>query len=315
MSFALWTASACLASFAVVTGLASIGAWAAGRDARDDASHDAARTARRLFARRVLPALAGFVVAGGLTLPGFLLIEPRDVDERAGLAFCVFAVAGALAIVQALRRGTADWWATRRLRRGWLREAQPLELAAPVPAYRIRHPFPVVSVVGIVRPRLFVAEQVIEHLSPAELRAVVAHEAGHVAAADNLKRLLVRLAPALPWSGAARALEERWEQAAEEAADEHAGAALDLATALVKTARLAPAGSRIEMPVATFHRGSPLARRVSRLTRAAGSAPVPSRPPRRRAAGLAVGAAAVLAVWPQSLPLVHRVVEALVHLP
>jgi Zn-dependent protease with chaperone function len=93
-----------------------------------------------------------------------------------------------------------DQW---RLGRRWLREGRPLELpGAPAAAYRIRDPFPVVSVVGILRSRLFVAEQVVERLSKSELEAVLAHEAGHLAAHDNLKRLALRLAPTLPPAGA-----------------------------------------------------------------------------------------------------------------
>jgi Zn-dependent protease with chaperone function len=319
VSFALWTAGACLATFAVAAGLTSFAAWVAGHGARAARSGDAARTARRLLALRVLPATVGAALALVVTLPAFLRFEPRESGETVGLIFSLLAIAGGFAIGQGLARGMAAWWASRRLHRSWTREGRPLELAgAPVPACRITHPFPVVSIVGILRPRLFVADQVLEHLSPAELRAVLAHEAGHVRAADNLKRLLVRLCPALPWRAAARRLEERWEEAAEEAADARAGAALDLAAALLKTARLAPVGARIEMPVATFHEGSALARRVKRLTRRAETGPEASIPgPARGAAWVIVAAAAAAAValWPQVLSLAHRMVEALVHLP
>lgn len=320
MSFALWTACACLAAFAVTAGLASIAAWAAERAAGDAGRRDPARHAGRLLALRVLPALVGVVLAGGVTLPAFLLFEPRDAVETAGLTFSLLVLVGVLAIVQGLARGTTDWWESRRLHRSWMKEGRALVLAeAPVPAYRIRHPFPVVSIVGILRPRLFVADQVLERLSPAELRAVLAHEAGHVRAADNFKRLLVRLCPALPSRTAARRLEERWEQAAEEAADARAGAGLDLAAALVKTARLAPVGARIELPVASFHKGSALARRVRRLTQTVESeaeAPAPARAEGAVGAlALAAAVAAAFAAGPQVLPFAHRVLEALVRLP
>lgn len=321
MSFALWTTCACLATFAVAAGLTSIATGVAGRGAGAARSGDAGRTARRLLALRVLPAVVGAALALVVTLPAFLLFEPRENGETAGRIFSVLTIAGGVAIVQGLARGMAAWGASRRLHRSWTREGRPLELAgAPVPTYRITHPFPVVSIVGILRPRLFVADQVLERLSPAELQAVLAHEAGHVRAADNLKRLLVRLCPALPWRAAARRLEERWEEAAEEAADARAGAALDLAAALLKTARLAPVGARIEMPVATFHRGSALARRVKRLTRRGGAGPEASSPaPAVGAAWMivaaAAAAAAAVAPWPQALFWAHQMVEALVHLP
>jgi hypothetical protein len=320
VSFALWTACACLATFAVAAGLVSLAVWAAERAAGDAGSGDPRRHGRRLLALRVLPALVGAVVAAGVTLPAFLVFEPRDAAETAGLTFSLLVLAGLRAIVQGLARGTTDWRESRRLHRSWMKEGRPLALAdAPVPAYRIRHPFPVVSIVGILRPRLFVAEQVLERLTPAELRAVLAHEAGHVRAADNLKRLLVRLCPALPSRSAARRLEERWEQAAEEAADARAGDSLELAAALVKTARLAPVGTRIELPVASFHKGSALARRVRRLTQtvATGAEASPPATPRPGLGALALAGALLVAAaaGPQVLPLAHRVLEALVRLP
>jgi len=314
VNLALLTACTALGVFAGVTGLASLVAWAvAGRWAAG--SRDAARTARRLFALRVLPSLMGLVLASGLALPAFLLFEPRGTLETPGWTVTVLAVAGAIGIAAGLRRGIGDWWATRRLRSQWMRGGRPLTLAgAPAPAYGIRHPFPVVSVVGILHPRLFVAEQVLEALSEPELAAVLAHETGHVAAQDNLKRIALRLAPAVPWLQAARRLEERWEQATEEAADERTCAGLELAAALVKTARLASAGSRIDVPAAALHRGGALARRVRRLIEAPEAVP-PSSGPGGWMWGIGLAAAAGLAWSPLLLASVHALLEHLVHLP
>jgi len=313
VSFALLAASAALGTFAGVTALGSLVARAlAGRVG--DGDRDPAGSARRLFALRTLPSLLGLASACGVALPAFVLYEPRGALEAPGWTFVLLAIAGAVAIAGGLRRALRDWWATRRLRREWTRQGAPLTLAgAPAPAYRIRHPFPVVTVVGILRPRLFVAEQVIERLSGPELAAVLAHEQGHVSARDNLKRIALRLAPAL-WAPEARRLEERWEQAAEEAADD--GGGLELAAALVKTARLASAGSRIDVPAAAFHRGGALARRVRRLTEARPSAPGPPRS--RGAISWIVLAAAVVGAlaWSlASLAPVHGLIERVVHLP
>lgn len=317
MSFALLGACAVLAVFATATGLAAVLAWPLAGRLLDAGSRHPAWRARRLFALRVLPALLGLALAVGLALPAYLLFEPPNASETPGLVLVLLTLAGALAIASGMHRALIGWWGSRRLGRRWLREGRPLELpGAPAAAYRIRDPFPVVSVVGILRSRLFVAEQVVERLSKPELAAVLAHEAGHLAAHDNLKRLALRLAPVLPWPAAARRLEEAWEQAAEEACDAQAGSALELAAALLKTARLAPAGSRLEVPAATFHRGGSLARRIRLLTERPEMAPASSsRGLRLSGIGLA-GAVALGLVWaPSVLAGVHRLLECLVRLP
>jgi Zn-dependent protease with chaperone function len=121
---------------------------------------------------------------------------------------------------------------------------------------------------------LFVAEQVFAELTDAELRSVVTHEAGHLIAFDNLKRSLFRFASdLLPIVLYERALEHAWSQAVEASADEHAirhdrQAALDLAEALVKLARLASPQACRAIPSAAFFTGDPssgLHHRVRRL--------------------------------------------------
>jgi beta-lactamase regulating signal transducer with metallopeptidase domain len=135
----------------------------------------------------------------------------------------------------------------------------------------IEEPLPVVTVVGVVRPRLYIARPVLEGCSPAELAAIVSHETAHVEHRDNLKRLVLRSLPdwigLTPW--AART-EQMWSEATEDAADDRAAgqaSAPDLAAALLKVARLAaPTGSCITPASALYH-GGDLARRIERLLR------------------------------------------------
>jgi hypothetical protein len=117
----------------------------------------------------------------------------------------------------------------------------------------------------------------------------------------------------MPWRGLSRRLDAAWAEAAEEAADAHASNALELASALVKTARLVPPGSRLDVPVAAFQRDDSVTRRVRLLTAAPGSVPVQSR---RRAwpYALAVAVAIALCWTAPFLAAVHRIVEPLVHL-
>ena len=103
---------------------------------------------------------------------------------------------------------------------------------------------PVMALVGVLSPRLLIAQAVLDALTGEELRAAAAHEAGHWRALDNLKRLAMRAAPDLLSATAARALERRWVVAAERVADRAAGESgserCALASALVKVARLIP---------------------------------------------------------------------------
>jgi hypothetical protein len=311
MRLVVASAAVALAAFAAIALPASLLAWLAAR--RLALAREAG--AANLFALRTLPAALGLAGTLGLAVPAFVRFEPRQVAEGPGLTFVLLALAGAALLGRGLLRAVAGAWATGRLRRAWMAAARPVALpGAPVPAYRLRHGFPVVSVLGVLRPRLFVAEQVLDSLSAAELSAVLAHEAAHVAARDNLRRLLLQLCPAPPWGSGL--LERGWERAAEEAADASTPERLDLATALVKTARLAPPGARLDVPAAALHRGGALARRVIRLTAEGAKGAAPDRRPGKLArAVLLAGLGAWLGLCAQALPSVHRLVEGLVHLP
>jgi Zn-dependent protease with chaperone function len=196
--------------------------------------------------------------------------------------------------------------------------ARSLVLAhAPAPVLAVRLEFPAVSLVGTRRPWLFVAEPALSALTPDELTVVLAHEGAHVRARDNLKALLVEAA-VVPF-GLGDEIARDWMQAAEEDADERAvggsaDRALALASALVKVARLTPAGASLALAGTTLHRGEGLALRVNRLLAGPGST--------RSAGGsisreqhltlLALGVLAVVGSLPFALPAVHRALETVV---
>src|SRR4030095_10762484 len=139
----------------------------------------------------------------------------------------------------------------------WQRRSRALVgVAAGLPAYAIDDAFPTVAVIGIVRPRLFVAERVMRECSAGEIAAMVSHEYSHVSAHDNLKRLLIRACPDV--FGTPRRLDRARAAAAEEAADAraasgHPAARLDLAQALIHVARLA--APRMPALVSAFYLG------------------------------------------------------------
>jgi Zn-dependent protease with chaperone function len=201
----------------------------------------AAARARLLFMLRVLPPTAAFMMVLLVLLPAYVVHEPRHAVEAVSFKLACLAALSAAGLLLAGWRGAATWLATRRLTRNWLAP----ERAFGLPVYRIQHPFPVLALVGVWRPRLFVADKLLAAFSPAELAAALAHESGHLAARDNGKRAWLRACrDALTLVPCGRVLDRAWDAATEEAADEFVARqqpamALDLAAALVKLARLA----------------------------------------------------------------------------
>ncbi len=251
----------------------AVGLW---RLARRDL--DAARAADRaagLLLVRCLPVVVGVLIVAGLVGPAFHLFEPREREEVAGISLVALAGFGAALLTLGVGRGWRALARTRELLREWTRDARTLVVdGSPVPALRVDWPLPLVAVVGLVRPRLVVARQVVEACTPNQLRAVLAHEAAHLAARDNLKRLLLRACPdVLAFTRFGDAIERDWAAAAEESADDRAAGAasrtaLDLAEALLTVARLAPgvgAPAAESAPVSTLIETGTIERRVRRL--------------------------------------------------
>ena len=86
-----------------------------------------------------------------------------------------------------------------------------------------RHAGPQAFCAGLLRPRIYVSTAALEMLSPAELGAVIAHEAHHQARHDPLRILSARvLADALFFLPGLRRLGQRYRELAELAADEAA---------------------------------------------------------------------------------------------
>jgi Zn-dependent protease with chaperone function len=333
VSFALLGAAAVLAALAwaaLVLSAVTALVWHL-RFAGARRPEDAAREARAVFRLRALPSLGGLAVAVGLVLPAFMAFEPRDDHETPGWPLLLLATAGALLLLAGLTRGLLAWRATRRLARAWLRAARPLALpGAPAPAFLCDHPFPPVALLGVRRPRLFVSRRALELLEPGELQVVLAHEAGHLAARDHLRTLLLRACPdLLALHPLGRHLVRGFMRASEMAADDHACGgdarrAVDLASALVKLGRLAPPAP-LPLPAFTGD-GDSLAERVERLLAFAQAPglPLPSvqrstaPPPRNvapspRLALVSTLLAAVLIANSDLLRAVHHAMEHAVH--
>ena len=283
-------ALASLLIFNSLTSVATAGLWRLlGRAAR---GYSAMARARILFALRVVPALLSILVVVFLLVPSYLAYEPRHTNENVSVKMGILAFLSAIGLGLAIVRSFAAWRATARLTADWLLHSERITLAGiDIETFRIDHAFPVIAIVGVWHPRLFVASHVLEMLTPEEITASVAHENSHLSARDNLKRGLLRACrDALLIVPSGRSLDRAWSEAAEEAADESAArrahdVALDLASALVKIARNIPNGARPAMPAGVFLIGEELAGndevsgikiRVGRLMVLAGGCSEPS---------------------------------------
>jgi Zn-dependent protease with chaperone function len=217
-----------------------------------------ARTrAEILFVMRIGPPVIAIVAIAAFMIPSYLTYEPHSTDEVVSWKLGALAALSAIGVGLAAYRGFRSWLATRSLLRDWLSSSRPIELdGIRVQTFVLNHSFPIIAVVGAIRPRLFIATHVLDSLSEEELAAAIAHEYGHLAARDNFKRSVMRISrAALLLIPCGRSLDRAWSDASESAADEHAAqesslVALNLASALVRIARMIPKGQRQVMPAA-----------------------------------------------------------------
>jgi len=302
-----------LAWFAVANGLASAAvALAARRLVADDRS----RTAAWWLALRCLPALASIAFVAAVFVPSYVRFEPRETIEGFDVTLTLCAGAAIALLLASAARGARAWRRAARQASVWMRSARPLEQTAGVPAFTLgAAPAPLMALVGVFSPRVFVSQRLVDALTGDELAATLAHEAWHARSRDNLKRLAMRLLPdALAGTAAAAAIEQRWASAAEHAADRgatggDAAARCTLASALVKVARMVPAAPPALEPISTLVGGSDLASRIESLL---SDRPAAGGSRRLLWPGAAALAAAAI-VYAPALRAVHEITELLVN--
>lgn len=210
---------------------------------------------------RLLPAMGSATFVLTVVLPAFLLYEPRHAHDHPGPLLVTSALFALLVLGDGIRRGWRAWRSTRALIR--------VMSDAEVTVINIKEPL--VGVVGSWTQRIVAARCVTAACDDEELRQVLAHEAAHMSARDNLKLLLLLTMPdTLAWLPTGNALTEQWRAATEVEADERASGAdprqrIALASALLKVARLSLAsGKSRETPRAGAQPGG-LDHRVRRL--------------------------------------------------
>jgi len=218
-----------------------------------------------LFALRIFPLATATVITAAFTVPSFLLLEPRAIDEPIGEIPLVLGLCGAaLGIFGLLNAALAIRRASRAIS-GWTRGAQPIAASVPVPVLRITRPVPAMIAAGIARPRVLLSGAAEAALTANELQTALNHEVAHVRRRDNFKKLLLRF---VAFPGMSR-LEATWLEATEMAADDaavsSADQALDLAAALIKLSKLGPAEPPVDLTAALLH--SPAATMNARVER------------------------------------------------
>jgi Zn-dependent protease with chaperone function len=224
------------------------------------------RAADSLFALRMLPLAAAAAVTAIFTVPSFLLLEPRAIDERVNAVTLVLSLCGAALVSFGLVNAALAAWRSSRAVAGWMSEAQRVESRTPVPVLRIARKLPAMTAAGILHPKVLVSGAAEFILTANEFQTALRHEMAHVRRRDNLKKLLLRFVIFPGMSQLEAAWLEATEMAADDAAVSNAGEALDLAAALIKVSRLGPPESRADLTAALVHSpASAMNARVKRL--------------------------------------------------
>ena len=301
-----------MSSFALFTMAGSaLVSWLSPALARRFERYAPAVRAALLFRLRMAPATLGIVVAFGIALPVFLAYEPRESEEAFAMTLVALAATGIALFAGGLWRAVRAWYSTRLVRRAWESRGRRLDgFETALPVFAIDEQFPTVAVVGVTTPALFVAERVLSECTADEVRAMLRHEAAHVTVRDNLKRFLIRACPDLLRSGGQ--LDRAWSIAAEEAADaaavaERPAAAVELAEALIRVARLAT--PRAPELASAFYLGGSIESRIRRLV---GPAPGSEAPTPMGCVMITTGALCFAGLVFTAAPALHRLMEAVV---
>jgi len=314
----------CFASFFVLNVAAGLLVSVLSRTAiRFAASRTPMTAARVLLGLRLLPVALAALFVLGLCVPSYLWLEPTATSERVGLTGGVLGLLGAATWLLSLARTARSLCASlchSRLCRLAGREARLPGEASPV--VLVENESALLALSGLFRPRLLISRRVLQNLSAEELDVALSHERAHRTSRDNLKRLLIQLAPDIfPFLHPLRMLERTWSQFAEWAADDQAtagdsGRAVSLAAALVQIARLGRGPRLPFLSTSLLASDRDLSARVRRLLETLPVTPAPTpeaRPALPTAAALLLGCVAALLATPATLSVVHELLERLLH--
>ncbi len=199
--------------------------------------------AKLLFAARLLPLVLAALVTLGLALPAFLEFEPYSTKEGMSLRLSALAFAGMLVFAGMVMRGWRMVRATSRAQQAWRKNSSRVYLEGiGLPVYCVEGGSGLLAVTGIFRAQVFLSREIVETLSPQELKAALEHEIAHVSSLDNLKQMLLKITRPPHWLKAFHDIDAEWSGASEIAADYRAltrgASVLELSSALIKVGRL-----------------------------------------------------------------------------
>jgi Zn-dependent protease with chaperone function len=313
-----------LAAFVAVLGLSGAVAKAAGRMRPQHA-------ARWFLGLRLLPFTLSLLVIATLCVPSYLRYEQNTGSEGMGLFCIACALMGLGLVLTSAVRGAVALSQGCRISRMW-RISHGTE---PIQTRRVADTeicvteedtgAPLMALVGVFRPRLLVSRRLLQALTVPQLEAALRHERAHLLSRDNLKRLLMAVAPGIapgmvPCKGRLAAVEAHWERFAELAADDYAAGgradrSIALAETLVKVARLGNSDRPMPLASSLASNNLQLALRVDRLMSLASAAPLQKsrRPLAWRYLLLLSGMVGLLAVLPKVFYPLYRLLESLLH--
>lgn len=265
------------------------------------------RAARFLLTLRLLPASSSAIVVATLCVPSYLRFEPRVDAEEVGFLCVASAILGASLCVIAIYRtlGALIRSSVYVHRCGGFQsrvEGEPVWIVKQSAG---------LALTGIFHSRLLISEGAMRVLSDDQLAVALRHESAHKESRDNLKRLLILLAPSI--FPRLRLLEQAWAKCAEWAADDRAAQgdadrAAALAEALVRVARLQTGICMPPLVTSLVEADEDLSLRVNRLLE---TAPVGESNFRASAIALSGAALLVFSIALSSLHTVHHLLERL----
>jgi Zn-dependent protease with chaperone function len=277
-----------------------------------------------LFGWRLFPfAFAAFLVLS-FCVPSYLWFEPRASREEVDLLCFTLAVLGAATCIWPVVRVAKASANSRHFAETCKTNSETFSMPGESsPLWLVSQEAPLIAVAGIFSQRVLISAPVLRVLSPEELHATLRHERAHRIWHDNLRRLLLLLAPlSFPFFHGLRDLERAWAKFTEWAADDFAAGgdqriAISLASAIVRVARLGSPSSH-PLFLSSLAGGAELSERVERLLNARPSAESSETRllPRKAFYGgaclaLAVALAA-LYFWPATLLAAHQILERLI---
>lgn len=310
----------CLASFVLVNSAVGLATAFASRGAiRMSESMRPRSAARFLFVLRMLPFAMGTVAVLFLCVPSYLWLEPQASYERIGWACLTVALLGVAGWVGSIARVARAVGASVRIGHAWQKSGcealLPGDLAKAV---IVEKDGPLLALVGVFRPRLVVSRAMLRSLSTEELQLALQHEIAHRSSRDNLKRLLLLLAPTpIPFFRGFASLQHTWAKLSEWAADDEAvrgdsRRALSLAAALLRVARMGEASGLSFIHTSLCAGDQDLSARVERLLRVETLPGQLRFQPHSFAISSSLGVSVCLAIllaWPATLSSVHRLLE------